>query len=136
MNKDNLYLHCYIYCGNYYWLSAIMAYVRKCHTSQKLKYLVLYICLCLAHIACAIYCYKVYWKEKNNKKGLRKKEESVCGGFIDSSENTENIINTTQYVYNDWALWKRPAFKFWKIKWLNWNNLLKKKNNKKYQFLK
>lgn len=107
MNKDSMYLHCYIYCGNYYWLSTIMAYVRKYHTSQKLEYLVLHICLCLAHsltMSCATYWYKGNWKEENNKKGLRKKEESVCGGFVDSSENTKNIINTTQYVHDEWAL--------------------------------
>lgn len=77
VNEDKMYIHCYIYCDKYYWLSTIMAYIRICHTSQTLKYLVLHICLCMVHslnIACTTRCYEGYWKEKNNKKDLRKKE--------------------------------------------------------------
>lgn len=77
MNEDKMYIHSYIYCDKYYWLSTIMAYIRMCHTSQTLKYLVLHIYLCMVHslnIACTTRCYKGNWKEKNNKKDLRKKE--------------------------------------------------------------
>lgn len=89
MNKDKTYIHDYIYCGNNYWLSTIMAYIRECHTPQTLKYLLLHISVCLAHslsIARTTHCYKGNWNEKNTKKDLRKKE-----GRGDSSENTENI---------------------------------------------
>lgn len=109
MNKDRMYIHRYIPCRNYIGLATIIAYIRECHTSQKLTFFVLHICLCQAcglAMACTTHSYIGNWKEENNKECLRKKE-----GKGDSSENTESIINTIQYVHNEWAVCKRATFK-------------------------
>lgn len=33
-NQEKMYMLYYIYCGNYYWLSMIKTYIRKCHISE------------------------------------------------------------------------------------------------------